>query len=31
MTQKLWTFIIEYEGGTYISQFMNMSLINSNV
>lgn len=27
MTEKLWTFIIEYEGGTYISQFMNMSLI----
>jgi len=27
MTQKLWTFIINYEGGTYISQFMNMSLI----
>ena len=27
MVQKLWTFIINYEGGTYISQFINMSLI----
>jgi len=27
MTENLWTFIIEYEGGTYISQFANMSLV----
>lgn len=27
MTESLWTFIIEYEGGTYISQFANMSLV----
>lgn len=27
MTPNLWTFIIEYEGGTYISQFENMELV----
>ena len=27
MEEKLWTFIIEYNGGTYISQFANMSLL----
>lgn len=26
MSKKLWTFIIEYKGGTYISQFRDVEL-----